>query len=71
MRFGQQPLLLHGIVHVRNIAYEKQVAAPLGDDIGTLQAFNVSRKPDMLIIMGTSLKVHSLRKLVKDFAPYT
>ena len=25
-RFGQQPLLLHGIVHVRNIAYEKQVA---------------------------------------------
>ena len=26
-RFGQQPLLLHGIVHVCNIAYEKQVAA--------------------------------------------
>jgi len=56
---------------VHNIAYEKQVAAPLGDDIGTLQAFDVSRKLDMLIIMGTSLKVHGLRKLVKDFAPYT
>jgi NAD+-dependent protein deacetylase SIR2 len=43
-------------------------AHPLGDDIGAIQAFDVSRKPDMLIIMGTSLKVHGLRKLVKDFA---
>jgi NAD+-dependent protein deacetylase SIR2 len=43
-------------------------AHPLGDDIGTIQAFDVSRKPDMLIIMGTSLKVHGLRKLVKEFA---
>ncbi|KAI0275045.1 DHS-like NAD/FAD-binding domain-containing protein [Gloeopeniophorella convolvens] len=43
-------------------------AHPLGDDIGTIQASDASRKPDMLIIMGTSLKVHGLRKLVKDFA---
>jgi NAD-dependent histone deacetylase SIR2 len=43
-------------------------AHPLGDDIGSIQASDVSRKPDMLIIMGTSLKVHGLRKLVKDFA---
>ncbi len=43
-------------------------AHPLGDDIGAIQASDVSRKPDMLIIMGTSLKVHGLRKLVKDFA---
>jgi NAD-dependent histone deacetylase SIR2 len=43
-------------------------AHPLGEDIGAIQAFDVSRKPDMLIIMGTSLKVHGLRKLVKDFA---
>jgi NAD-dependent histone deacetylase SIR2 len=41
---------------------------PLGDDIGTIQSADVSRKPDMLIIMGTSLKVHGLKKLVKDFA---
>jgi len=35
-RFGQQPLLLHGIVHVRNLAYEKQVAARYTlDDWGT------------------------------------
>ncbi|KAI0296223.1 DHS-like NAD/FAD-binding domain-containing protein [Russula brevipes] len=43
-------------------------AHPLGDDIGAIQAFDVSRKPDMLIIMGTSLKVHGLRRLVKGFA---
>jgi len=41
---------------------------PLGDDIGTIQTIDIARKPDMLIIMGTSLKVHGLKKLVKDFA---
>jgi NAD+-dependent protein deacetylase SIR2 len=41
---------------------------PLGDDIGTIQSSDLARKPDMLIIMGTSLKVHGLRKLVKEFA---
>ena len=41
---------------------------PLGDDIGTIHTADLSKKPDMLIIMGTSLKVHGLKKLVKDFA---
>jgi len=41
---------------------------PLGDDIGTIQTADIGRKPDMLIIMGTSLKVHGLKKLVKEFA---
>ncbi|KAF8078844.1 DHS-like NAD/FAD-binding domain-containing protein [Lyophyllum atratum] len=41
---------------------------PLGDEIGAIQTADVSRKPDMLIIMGTSLKVHGLRKMVKEFA---
>jgi NAD-dependent histone deacetylase SIR2 len=41
---------------------------PLGDEIGAIQTADLSRKPDMLIIMGTSLKVHGLRKLVKEFA---
>ncbi|KAF9268323.1 DHS-like NAD/FAD-binding domain-containing protein [Marasmius fiardii PR-910] len=41
---------------------------PLGDDIGTVQSFDLGRKPDMLIIMGTSLKVHGLKKLVKEFS---
>ncbi|KAF5390650.1 hypothetical protein D9757_002641 [Collybiopsis confluens] len=41
---------------------------PLGDDIGMVQGLDIARKPDMLIIMGTSLKVHGLKKLVKEFA---
>ncbi|KAG8219470.1 DHS-like NAD/FAD-binding domain-containing protein [Butyriboletus roseoflavus] len=41
---------------------------PLGDDIGLIQTHDILRKPDMLIIMGTSLKVHGIKKLVKDFA---
>jgi len=41
---------------------------PLGDDIGTIHTADLRRKPDMLIIMGTSLKVHGLKRLVKDFA---
>jgi len=41
---------------------------PLGDEIGNMQTTDIARKPDMLIIMGTSLKVHGLKKLIKDFA---
>lgn len=41
---------------------------PSGDEIGLIQTQDIARKPDMLIIMGTSLKVHGLKKLVKDFA---
>lgn len=41
---------------------------PLGDDIGELQSYDLSRSPDLLLIMGTSLKVHGLKRLVKEFA---
>ncbi|KAF9040444.1 DHS-like NAD/FAD-binding domain-containing protein [Hymenopellis radicata] len=43
-------------------------AHPLGDDIGTIQTSDLNKKPEMLIIMGTSLKVHGFKKLVKEFA---
>jgi len=33
-----------------------------------MQMADVGRKPDLLIVMGTSLRVHGLKKLVKDFA---
>ena len=41
---------------------------PLGDDIGAIETYDLGRRPDLLIIMGTSLKVHGLKKLVKEFA---
>ena len=44
---------------------------PLGDEIGQIQATDVRKGPDLLIIMGTSLKVHGLKKLVKEFAKVT
>ena len=48
------------------VLYEE--SHPLGDDIGAIHTADLARKPDMLVIMGTSLKVHGLKKLVKDFA---
>ncbi|KZW03934.1 DHS-like NAD/FAD-binding domain-containing protein [Exidia glandulosa HHB12029] len=41
---------------------------PYGDEIGAMCTGDLARKPDLLIIMGTSLKVHGIKKLVKDFA---
>lgn len=41
---------------------------PLGDQIGELQAHDMKRRPDVLLVMGTSLKVHGLKHLIKDFA---
>ena len=41
---------------------------PYGDEIGSMCTTDLSKKPDVLIIMGTSLKVHGIKKLVKDFA---
>ncbi|KAF9006382.1 DHS-like NAD/FAD-binding domain-containing protein [Hymenopellis radicata] len=41
---------------------------PHGDFIAAIQASDIRKKPDMLLIMGTSLKVHGLKKLVKDLA---
>ncbi|KAG8814064.1 hypothetical protein FRC17_001304 [Serendipita sp. 399] len=43
-------------------------AHPLGDDIAAIQTTDLAKRPDLLIIMGTSLKVHGCKKLVKDFA---
>ena len=44
---------------------------PLGDEIGQIQAADVRKGPDLMIIMGTSLKVHGLKRLVKEFAKVT
>ncbi|KAL5633847.1 hypothetical protein ACGC1H_005885 [Rhizoctonia solani] len=41
---------------------------PLGDHIGAVQTSDLGKRPDLLIVMGTSLKVHGLRLLVKSFA---
>ncbi|TPX32758.1 hypothetical protein SeMB42_g07582 [Synchytrium endobioticum] len=39
-----------------------------GDVIADLTAQDLRKKPDLLIVMGTSLKVHGIKHLVKDIA---
>ncbi|RKP18978.1 DHS-like NAD/FAD-binding domain-containing protein, partial [Rozella allomycis CSF55] len=41
---------------------------PSGDIISSMVDKDIKRKPDLLIVMGTSLKVHGLKQLVKQFA---
>ena len=43
-------------------------AHPLGEEIGAICSADISKKPDMVVIMGTSLKVHGLKNLVRGFA---
>ena len=60
-----RPLAI-GTLRPNIVLYDE--AHPLGEEIGVISTRDVGRKPDMLIIMGTSLKVHGIKKLVKDFA---
>ncbi|KAI9201957.1 DHS-like NAD/FAD-binding domain-containing protein [Polychytrium aggregatum] len=39
-----------------------------GDMIADFATYDLKRKPDLLIVMGTSLKVHGIKRLVKDIA---
>ncbi len=41
---------------------------PLADRIGKLSVHDLSLAPDLLLILGTSLQVHGLKLLVKEFA---
>ncbi|KAF8426927.1 DHS-like NAD/FAD-binding domain-containing protein, partial [Tirmania nivea] len=41
---------------------------PQGDVIGKITSADLKSGPDMMIIFGTSLKVHGLKRLVKEFA---
>jgi hypothetical protein len=41
---------------------------PVSDDISSIMAHDLKFGPDLLLIMGTSLKVHGIKNLVKEFA---
>ncbi|GJJ74219.1 hypothetical protein EMPS_06577 [Entomortierella parvispora] len=41
---------------------------PFGEAIGRIQSNDLSKSPDVLLVMGTSLKVHGLRLLVRKAA---
>lgn len=48
------------------VLYEEE--HPLADDIGKLSLHDLRLAPDLLLILGTSLQVHGLKVLVKEFA---
>ena len=41
---------------------------PSADTIGTISAHDLTLSPDLLLILGTSLHVHGLKRLVREFA---
>ncbi|KAI9179313.1 NAD-dependent deacetylase hst3 [Blastocladiella emersonii ATCC 22665] len=43
-------------------------AHPYGDAIADVVSRDVRRRPDLVIVMGTSLKVHGIKRLVRDLA---
>ncbi|KAI8094900.1 DHS-like NAD/FAD-binding domain-containing protein [Gilbertella persicaria] len=55
-----------GILRPNIVLYNE--AHPEGDMIGKLQRMDLKRKPDLMIIMGTSLKIPALRKFIKEAA---
>ncbi|KAI8062469.1 DHS-like NAD/FAD-binding domain-containing protein [Gongronella butleri] len=43
-------------------------AHPNGEQIGAMQATDLRKRPDLLIVMGTSLKIPALKKYIKQVA---
>jgi hypothetical protein len=50
------------------VLYNDPTPHPSTTTTATVISADMSRKPDLLLIFGTSLKVHGIKKLVKDFA---
>jgi hypothetical protein len=50
------------------VLYNDPTPHPSSFDTSTLISADLGRRPDLLLIFGTSLKVFGIKKLVKDFA---
>jgi hypothetical protein len=50
------------------VLYNDPTPHPSSFDTSTLISSDLGRRPDLLLIFGTSLKVFGIKKLVKDFA---
>ena len=51
-----------------NEHHKNGISINLGDEIATMQNKDAKRGPDMLFIMGTSLKIIGVKRLIKDFS---
>lgn len=62
---GKRPIAV-GTIRPAIVLYNEN--HPHGEAIAKLQNIDLHKKPDLLIIMGTSLKVHGFKEVVKSFA---
>lgn len=65
MRLGKRQLAM-GTLRPSIVLYNEE--HPEGDTIGKLQTSDLRRKPDLMIVMGTSLKIPALKKFIKEAA---
>lgn len=65
MRLGKRQLAM-GTLRPNIVLYNED--HPEGDSIGKLQTSDLKRKPDLMIVMGTSLKIPALKKFIKQAA---
>lgn len=64
-RLGKRQLAM-GTLRPNIVLYNED--HPDGESIGKLQSSDLKRKPDLLIVMGTSLKIPALKKFIKQAA---
>lgn len=57
-----------GIGHLRPNVVLYGEEHPNADEVGRLNEADIRAVPDMMIILGTSLKVHGLKRMVREFA---
>ena len=50
------------------VLYNDPIPHPSTETTSKVISTDLSRKPDLMIVFGTSLKVHGIKKLVKNFA---
>ncbi|KAI8997491.1 DHS-like NAD/FAD-binding domain-containing protein [Pilobolus umbonatus] len=64
-RLGKRQLAM-GTLRPAIVLYNEE--HPNGETIGQLQVSDLKRKPDLMIVMGTSLKIPALKKFIKQAA---
>lgn len=65
MRLGKRQLAM-GTLRPAIVLYNEE--HPNGETIGQLQVSDLKKKPDLMIVMGTSLKIPALKKFIKEAA---
>ncbi|KAI8584704.1 hypothetical protein K450DRAFT_203609 [Umbelopsis ramanniana AG] len=65
LRLGKRSLAT-GILRPDIVLYNED--HPLGESIGQMQFTDLKKRPDLMIVMGTSLKIPALKKFIKQAA---